>query len=40
MNFYPDAALGGDYTNFWAPNARYMEEMLRASGFAVESRDV
>lgn len=40
LQFYPDDTLGGDYTNFWAPNARCMEEMLRASGFAVESRDV
>lgn len=39
LQFYPDDVLGGDYTSFWAPNARCMEELLRVAGFAFESRN-
>lgn len=31
--FYPANELGGDVTNWWAPNARALEGMCRAAGF-------
>jgi tRNA (mo5U34)-methyltransferase len=34
MVFYPDRELGGDPTNWWAPNRAGMEALLRAVGFA------
>jgi tRNA (mo5U34)-methyltransferase len=33
MVFYPDRELGGDATNWWAPNRAGMEALLRAVGF-------
>lgn len=33
MVFYPDRELGGDSTNWWAPNRAGMEALLRAVGF-------
>jgi tRNA (mo5U34)-methyltransferase len=33
MVFYPDRELGGDSTNWWAPNRAAMEALLRAVGF-------
>jgi len=33
MVFYPDRELGGDSTNWWAPNRPAMEALLRAVGF-------
>jgi tRNA (mo5U34)-methyltransferase len=33
MVFYPDRELGGDPTNWWAPNRAGMEALLRAVGF-------
>jgi len=33
MVFYPDRELGGDSTNWWAPNRPAMEALLHAVGF-------
>ncbi len=35
MQFFPGDALNNDFTNYWAPNLRCMELMLRESNFAV-----
>jgi tRNA (mo5U34)-methyltransferase len=33
MAFYPGAEAGGDPTNWWGPNVRCVEDMLRVVGF-------
>jgi tRNA (mo5U34)-methyltransferase len=35
LQFYPGASLGGDYTNWWAPNLKCLELMLEECGFRV-----
>ena len=32
--FYPNDELNGDRTNWWAPNCKGMEDMLRSAGFS------
>jgi len=33
MEFYPDAQLGNNHSNWWAPTTTCMAHMLRAAGF-------
>ena len=40
MQFYPEDALNGDWSNYWAPNAACTRGMLRAAGFATTGEDV
>jgi tRNA (mo5U34)-methyltransferase len=35
MQFYPGTSLNGDPTNYWGPNVKCMEKMLRENDFAV-----
>ena len=36
MQFLPGESLNADPTNFWAPNTRCVEAMLREAGFSIE----
>lgn len=38
MQFYPGNSLGNDATNYWGPNMKCMEEMLRECKFDLLSR--
>jgi tRNA (mo5U34)-methyltransferase len=38
MQFYAGDALNKDYSNYWGPNVKCMQEMLVESGFAVEEQ--
>lgn len=40
MNFYPSNELGGDYSNWWAPNITCMIEMLKVTGFQRIESDI
>ena len=40
MQFYPEDALNGDHSNYWAPNAACTRGMLRAAGFSVTNEAV
>ena len=34
MEYHPGASLEGDATNFWTPNRRCMDALLRDIGFS------
>lgn len=38
MQFFPGNSLNNDHTNYWGPNMRCMEEMLKESNFRVLER--
>jgi len=38
MQFYPDASLNEDNTNYWAPNLACMMAMLNEANFSVQSQ--
>lgn len=38
MQFYPDASLNRDNTNYWAPNLACMAAMLNEANFSVQSQ--
>jgi tRNA (mo5U34)-methyltransferase len=33
MRFFPDGSMGGDVSNYWAPNTMCLDRMLRTCGF-------
>jgi tRNA (mo5U34)-methyltransferase len=33
MRFFPDGSMGGDVSNYWAPNTICLDRMLRTCGF-------
>jgi tRNA (mo5U34)-methyltransferase len=40
MQFLSDYSLGNDLSNFFAPNMRCLEEMLRSTGFTIQTKQV